>query len=167
MILFSAIKISKSFQLRLLDLESCILESNIDGYLFKISLSSINFNKICNKIKLISSYIIVTCSKNSFSFSFSEHEATGEITWKSFNNNVKQGKNILKTTNPLECISLEYVKDIIIKKKYLLKYLDEFTNAIKINPIINIYCDDQNPMLLEYTIGCKGYFRIYIASSLD
>jgi len=148
-------KISE-FDLKLLEVDGDSLAIPDKEYDAIVRLPSAQFQKICRDLTAFGDTVQIEASKEGIKFSVS-----GEIG---------EGKTILRPSNELDAkedeqVSVQTTKSISLS--FGIKFLNYFTKASALSPIVQLSMSEGEPIAVEYPIEDLGYIRYYLAPKIE
>ncbi|CAH1114619.1 unnamed protein product [Psylliodes chrysocephalus] len=120
-----------------------------------IKMPSGEFARIVKDLSQFGESIVISCTKEGVKFSTS-----GDIG--SANVKIAQTSNFDKEE---ECVSIDMQEPVTLT--FACQYLNSFTKATPLTPVVQLSMSDNVPLVVEYQIPDLGHLRYYLAPKIE
>lgn len=144
------------YEMKLMDLDKEQVQLPEQSYDISVKMPSEEFQRVCRDLSAIGESCVVDASKDSVRFSVKGDLGSGSVA--------------LKSNSPVDKKESEGIQIHMVQPSALsvsLKFLNQFTRATPLSPIVKLEFAKDTPMLIEYPIGDMGYIRFYLAPKVD
>lgn len=148
----SSKKYVKNIDLNLLDLNEKKIQIPPKEFDFIVNMSSVEFQKICRDMNMITDIIDIKAINNSLYFKGKGEFASQEFT-------VAQQEDGLRFIKGID-------SDTIVQGVFLLKHLITFTKCTNLSNTIDIYLTNDYPLIICYKVGSLGEIRCCLSPKL-
>ncbi|KAG5178897.1 pcna-like protein [Tribonema minus] len=143
------------FELKLIALDAEHLGIPDTNYKAQIRMPSTDFQRIIRDLQVIGDTCTISATKEGVRFSVEGDLGAGNIA-------VKQNPNAEKEEEKVEVHIEEPVS-----LTFALRYLNFFTKATPLGPIVALSMSPDVPIVVEYPIDTTGFVRFYLAPKID
>ena len=119
-----------------------------------VTLSSSEFTRICRELYSLNETVNIETTKDSIKFSVNSESVGGSI---------KLEKN--DSSNLEEKCSIEVVENVNLA--FALRYLNMFTKASTLSPLVSLYLSTEFPLMVEYKLAQLGVLKFYLAPRIS
>ena len=141
---------STDSMLKLLDINEDIYRIPDIAFDSQINMPSVDFQKYCRDLSVISDKLIIKSSKNML-----ELRADGDFASQCVR--IKQTNNGMSINNKKESADEEIIG------QYALKYLNLFTKSTNLSNVVELYLMNSFPLILVYYVGNLGKLQYCLA----
>jgi len=147
---------TSDFELKLLQIESEVLQIPKTDYSVEISMPSSEFQRICKDLTVMGDTVVISATKEGVKFSASGDIGKGNILIKSSESvDSEEGeKTTIKMDEPVELT-------------FALRYLNFFTKATGLSDKVKLCLAKDVPLVVEYSIQDLGYVRYFLAPKIE
>ena len=144
------------FDMKLMTIEQEHLGIPETEYMAKITMPSAEFARICRDLAIIGETCVISAAKEGVRFSVEGDLGSGNITLReTSNSDAKEEEKVqIKIDSPLELT-------------FALSYLNMFTKATPLSPVVTLKMAPEVPLVVDYPIGEGGHIRYYLAPKID
>jgi proliferating cell nuclear antigen len=144
------------FDMQLMTIDAEHLGIPDTEYMAVITMPSAEFMRICRDLSIIGETCTIAASKEGVRFTVQGDLGTGNITLR------ETSKADVK---PHEKVSIKI--DAALELTFALTYLNNFTKATPLSPIVTLKLAPEVPLVVEYPIESGGHLRYYLAPKID
>lgn len=142
------------FSLKLMDIDSDVLNIDEMDHDCVITMPSSEFSKIVRDMKTLSESLNIVVTKDSVKFNADGQIGTGSVILKSFTD----------MENPNESIRIALEKPVDLS--FGAKYLNDIAKAATLSSTVSLKLTDKAPALFEFKLP-SGHLRYYLAPKFD
>jgi len=154
------------WNLQLLDIDSDILDISSASFQAVVIMTSADFQKVCRDMNGVEAkYVDITLCEDTLIFECKGEFADGRAEYKDINTKKLDSKGYYPTITIKRGESFE--KGAIITGKYELKNLLLFTKCTSLCNHIEIYLQNEFPLLIKYTVASLGFIHLCLSPILD
>jgi len=144
------------YQLKLMDIDSEHLGIPDQEYDATIKMPASEFQRICRDMAVMGDSVTINCTKEGVKFSANGELGSGSVHLKPVANADKEEESVMIQTKNAVCLT------------FALRYLNLFTKATPLSPIVSLSLSKDVPLLVEYKISDDaGYARFYLAPKIN
>ena len=143
------------FQLKLMDIDSEHLGIPDTEYKCNVRMPSGEFQRIIRDLQVLGDSCEISVTKEGVKFSASGDLGTGNVMLK---HNVAVDKED-------EAVVVDMQEPVELN--FALRYLNMFTKATALGPVVTLSMSPDVPLVVEYPIGELGHVRYYLAPKID
>ena len=119
-----------------------------------ITFSSSEFTRICRELYSLNETVNIETSKNSIKFSVNSENVGGSI---------KIEEN--DSSNQDEQCNIQVEETVNLA--FALRYLNMFTKASSLSPLVSLYLSVEFPLMVEYKLAQLGVLKFYLAPRIS
>jgi len=154
------------WNLQLLDIDSDILDISCASFQAVVIMSSNDFQKVCRDMNGVEAkYVDITLIDERLIFECKGEFADGRAEYKDISSRKSESKNNLPTITIKRADTFDI--GTIIKGKFELKNLLLFTKCTALCNHIEIYLQNDFPLLIKYTVASLGYIHLCLSPIID
>jgi proliferating cell nuclear antigen len=120
-----------------------------------VRMPSAEFARIVRDLGVMGDTCTIACTKEGIRFSVSGDIGTGNILTRSNSAPEKEADQVV--------IDMEEPVEL----NFALRYLNFFTKATPLSPIVVICMSPEVPIMIEYPIGDSGHVKFFLAPKID
>jgi len=143
------------FELKLMDIDSEQLGIPDTQYKCTIQMPSGEFQRIIRDMQVLGDTCSISCTKEGVKFSVSGDLGTGNVLIRQNNTADKDEEKVM--------IDMDEPTELT----FALRYLNFFTKATNLGPIVILSMSPDVPIVVEYPIGETGHIKYYLAPKID
>ncbi|KAG8228786.1 hypothetical protein J437_LFUL006665 [Ladona fulva] len=143
------------YEMKLMNLDQEHLGIPETDYACVIKMPSGEFARICRDLSQFGESVVIACSKEGVKFS-----AAGDIG--AANVKIAQTANADKEE---EAVTIEMQEPVTLT--FACRYLNSFTKATPLSPVVQLSMSADVPLVVEYRIGDIGHIRYYLAPKIE
>ncbi|KFM28599.1 Proliferating cell nuclear antigen [Auxenochlorella protothecoides] len=144
------------FELKLMDISSENLGIPETEYAASVRMPSAEFQRICRDLSSIGDTVEMSVTKDGIKFS-----TTGDIG----NASVICRQNTAIDKQSEEQTVIDMNEPVVLT--FALRYLNSFTRATGLSPMVQIKLSKDLPVVVEYRIADMGFVRYYLAPKIE
>jgi len=148
-------KISE-FELKLMDIDSETLGIPDTEYKVVVKMPGAEFQRICRDLTILGDTVLLNATKEGVKFSVTGDMGSGHIT-------CRQSSNVDLKVEDRTVIELQEP----VSLTFALRYLNSFTKATPLSPLVSLSLSKDVPLVVEYRIEELGYIRYYLAPKIE
>jgi len=172
-----------SFDLKLMQIEGDSLGIPETDYKAEITMSSVEFQRICRDLTILGETVTINVDKDEVSFSASGDIGKGDIKIRKGNGVDSSSKKKKKTKKVKDedgdnkdeenDTNVDFSSDIEItmaepcQLTFALRYLNLFSKATSLTDKVILKLHDESPLVVSYEINDVGYIRYYLAPKIE
>ena len=119
-----------------------------------ITFSSSEFTRICRELYSLNETVNIETSKNSIKFSVNSENVGGSIKIEENDSNNTDEQCIIQV-------------DETVNLAFALRYLNMFTKASTLSPLVSLYLSTEFPLMVEYKLAQLGVLKFYLAPRIS
>ncbi|XP_067001349.1 proliferating cell nuclear antigen [Anabrus simplex] len=143
------------YEMKLMNLDQEHLGIPETDYSCIVKMPSTEFARICRDLSQFGESVVISCSKEGVKFS-----SAGDIG--SANIKLAQTANVDKEE---EAVTIEMQEPVSLT--FACRYLNSFTKATSLSPVVQLSMSADVPLVVEYKIGDMGHIRYYLAPKIE
>ncbi len=143
------------FSLKLMDIDSEHMGIPDTDYKCNVRLPSSEFQRIVRDLQVLGDACEIAVTKEGITFS-----ASGDLG----NGNVMLKHN-MAVDKEEEAVVIDMQEPVT--QNFALRYLNHFTKATSLGPVVTLSMSADVPLVVEYPIGELGHIRYYLAPKID
>ncbi|KAI8929785.1 proliferating cell nuclear antigen, N-terminal domain-containing protein [Entophlyctis helioformis] len=147
---------TSEFDIKLMDIDSEHLGIPETTYDAVVKMSSVEFQRICRDMGVLSESLSINCTKDGVKFYAEGDIGSGAIT-------LKPGMSVDDEDDTATTIELNQACHL----NFSLKYLNNFAKATPLAKTVTLSMSGEFPLLVEYRVNDIGYIRYYLAPKMD
>jgi len=144
------------FELKLMDIDSDHLGIPDTEYKTTIRMPSAEFQRIIRDLQVLGDTCVISCTKEGVRFSVTGDLGTGNVL-------VRANAGVDKDEKDQVVIEM----DEPVELTFALRYLNFFTKATTLGPVVVISMSPDVPVVVEYPIEQIGHVKYYLAPKID
>ena len=119
-----------------------------------VTLSSSEFTRICRELYSLNETVNIETTKDSIKFSVNSENIGGSI---------KIEEN--DSSNQDEQCNIQVEETVNLA--FALRYLNMFTKASSLSPLVSLYLSVEFPLMVEYKLAQLGVLKFYLAPRIS
>ena len=119
-----------------------------------VTMSSSEFTRICRELYSLNETVNIETTKDSIKFSVNSENIGGSIKIEE-NDSGNQDEQC--TIQVEETVNLAFA----------LRYLNMFTKASTLSPLVSLYLSTEFPLMVEYKLAQLGVLKFYLAPRIS
>ncbi|XP_046392856.1 proliferating cell nuclear antigen [Ischnura elegans] len=143
------------YEMKLMNLDQEHLGIPDTEYACVIKMPSGEFARICRDLSQFGESVVIACTKEGVKFS-----AAGDIG--AANVKLAQTANADKEE---EAVTIDMQEPVTLT--FACRYLNSFTKATPLSPVVQLSMSSDVPLVVEYRIGDIGHIRYYLAPKIE
>ncbi|XP_071439998.1 proliferating cell nuclear antigen [Hetaerina americana] len=143
------------YEMKLMNLDQEHLGIPETDYACVIKMPSGEFARICRDLSQFGESVVIACTKEGVKFS-----AAGDIG--AANVKLAQTANADKEE---EAVTIDMQEPVTLT--FACRYLNSFTKATPLSPVVQLSMSSDVPLVVEYRIGDIGHIRYYLAPKIE
>lgn len=143
------------YEMKLMNLDQEHLGIPETEYACVIKMPSGEFARICRDLSQFGESVVIACTKEGVKFS-----AAGDIG--AANIKLAQTANADKEE---EAVTVDMQEPVTLT--FACRYLNSFTKATPLSPVVQLSMSADVPLVVEYRIGDIGHIRYYLAPKIE
>jgi proliferating cell nuclear antigen len=144
------------FELKLMDIDADHLGIPDTEYKTTIRMPSAEFQRIIRDLQVLGDTCVISCTKEGVRFSVTGDLGTGNVL-------VRANAGVDKDEKDQVVIEM----DEPVELTFALRYLNFFTKATTLGPVVVISMSPDVPIVVEYPIEQIGHIKYYLAPKID
>lgn len=143
------------YEMKLMDIDSEHVGIPDEDHDVIVTMPSSELQRICRDLSNFGDSVNIACTKDGVSFSASGDLGSGRIT-------LRQNYSVDKEE---EQVTVEMVEPCSLT--FALRYLNFFTKATPLSPLVRLSLKTDQPLVVEYRIEEFGHIRYYLAPKVE
>ncbi|KAL7566343.1 hypothetical protein ACA910_015051 [Epithemia clementina (nom. ined.)] len=143
------------FDLKLMEIETEVMQIPDTDYKCNVRMPSSEFQRIARDMQVLGDTCTISCTKEGIAFSAAGDIGTGKIL---IGSNTAAEKDEEQVTIDME---------EPVELQFALRYLNMFTKATPLSPVVNISMSPNVPIVIEYPIGEVGFVKFFLAPKIE
>ena len=119
-----------------------------------VTMSSSEFTRICRELYSLNETVNIETTKDSIKFSVNSENIGGSI---------KIEEN--DSSNQDEQCNIQVEETVNLA--FALRYLNMFTKASTLSPLVSLYLSTEFPLMVEYKLAQLGVLKFYLAPRIS
>jgi len=143
------------YEMKLMNLDQEHLGIPETDYASVIKMPSAEFQRVIKDLSQFGESVIISCTKEGVKFSAAGDIGVGNIK-------LAQTANVDKEE---EAVTIEMQEPVTLT--FACRYLNMFTKATCLAPVVTLSMSPEVPLVVEYKIGDIGHVRYYLAPKIE
>ncbi|KAH3743986.1 proliferating cell nuclear antigen [Pelomyxa schiedti] len=150
------------FDIKLMEFETDRLGIPDMEYLATVTMSSVEFQRICRDIAVIGDTVTISVKKDEVRFSVSGDLGTGNISCK---HSTSTAVDKADSSAPPSITTISLREPVTLS--FALRYLNFFTRATSLSQDVSLQLSPEAPLAVAYNIVDLGSIKYYLAPKVD